>query len=72
MLELYEPAQMRIASLRVLSFVQRKTGNFQNIDAGKTGIWFRREDAPYRQCDGLAQAFMPRLEIDSGQHNRRC
>src|SRR5262245_59174169 len=44
MLEFHEPAQMRIASLRVLSFIQRKTGNFQHIDAGKAGTWFRHED----------------------------
>ena len=40
MLEFNKPSQMRIASLCILDFIQRKTGNFQNIDAGETGIRF--------------------------------
>lgn len=69
MLELDQSSEVRIASLRILDVIQRKTGNFQNIDASEAGIRFRHKHPSCRERDGLAKPLMARLEIYSGEHD---
>ena len=61
MLELDQSSEVRIASLRILDVIQRKTGNFQNIDASEAGIRFRHKHPSCRERDGLAKPLMARL-----------
>ena len=68
-LELYKTAQLRITPFRVLEFIKRKTGNFQDIDASKPRIWFSSEYAPHCDCESLAKRFMARFKINRCQYD---
>lgn len=71
MLEFDQPAEMRVASLSVLELIQRKACDLQDIDAGKSRIWFGRQYTAHRERERLAKRFVTRFEVNCRQYDRR-